>query len=114
MVLRRHHGLTFHSWPAVVSPYRPHCRYYYRSSLDAADPVTDLAERIQWASHRYKTPGRPLFLLVFGGLGLYGGHKDLFTFLQSVISRLAADDGQQTYTAIGAQEMARMAVQQWL
>ena len=37
---------------------------------------------------RYKKSDEPLFLLVFGGLGLYGGNSDIFMFLSDVMDML--------------------------
>jgi hypothetical protein len=48
--------------------------------------------------------GDPVFLLVFGGLGLYGGHDDFFLFLQRVVAEL----GDQ-YVVVGATEITRLA-----
>jgi len=80
-------------------------RYYYRGTLNVSDPAADLAARIQWSAQRYKQAGKPLFLLVFGGLGLYGGHDDVFLFLHRTLSLLPAG----AFQVIGAQEMARLA-----
>ena len=46
----------------------------------------------------------PVFLLVFGGLGLYGGHDDFFLFLQRVMARLSSE-----FVVVGAPEMTRLA-----
>ena len=55
-------------------------RRYYRNWLDKTDPAADLASRIRWVASQYAPP---TFILVFGGLGLYGGHDDFFLFLQA-------------------------------
>eukprot|EP00040_Diaphanoeca_grandis_P006152 m.36176 g.36176 ORF g.36176 m.36176 type:complete len:612 (-) comp17272_c0_seq1:148-1983(-) len=81
-----------------------HFLYYYRDHLSPTEPEADLAWRISWAAEKFKQEGRPLFLLVFGGLGLYGGHKDIFTFLAEVVRNLDS----KTFVAVGAQEMARL------
>ena len=85
-----------------------HYLYYFRDHLDAgADPATCLAGRIQWAARTHAARnGAPLFLLIFGGLGLYGGHDDYFLFLARVLSHL--DD---RFVPVGAQAMARLARQ---
>lgn len=62
-----------------------HYLYYYRSGLNATDPAVDLAGRLKWAKQRYKRSNEPLFLLAFGGLGLYGGNSDFFKFIQQVL-----------------------------
>lgn len=81
-----------------------HYLYYYRGGLNASEPAVDLAGRIRWASASYKIAGRPLFLLVFGGLGLYGGHSDFFTFLSAVLDNLG-----EGFVAVGGPELARLA-----
>ena len=83
-----------------------HYLYYYRDHLNQTAPEADLAWRIQWASKKFKKEGEALFLLVFGGLGLYGGHADVFQFLTGVMEDL--DGG---FVAVGAQEMARLALE---
>jgi hypothetical protein len=92
-----------------------HYLYYYRDHLNTSDPALDLAGKIRWAVHRYATADRPFFLLAFGGLGLYGGHDDLFLFLQRVMGHLhevpATGASGWRYRAVGAQEMARLARQ---
>ena len=109
------------------APHVPHWsswqRYYkwalfilYRDHLNTARPADDLAWRIRWAASKFKRPGEPLFLLVFGGLGLYGGHADVFSFLSDVMASVveggkSADSGLDI-VAVGAQEMARLA-QEW-
>jgi hypothetical protein len=87
-----------------------HYLYYYRDHLNQSNPESDLAWRIAWASKTYKEQNRSLFLLVFGGLGLYGGHKDYFTFLNGVMSELRREEGHD-FVAVGAQEMARLALE---
>ena len=82
-----------------------HYLYYYRDHLNPTNPISDLSWRITWASQKFKKKNEPLFLLVFGGLGLYGGHKDYFEFLNDVMEEL---NGTK-YVAVGAQEMARLA-----
>lgn len=86
--------------------------FYYRSTLDPTHPAADLATRIRWAATQYGQPGQPLFLLAFGGLGVYGGYGDFFLFLQSVMADLAAasaDGSPRKYIAVGAHELARLA-----
>jgi hypothetical protein len=82
-----------------------HYLYYYRNYLDKKDPVKDLASKITWAADHYQKKGSPLFLLVFGGLGLYGGNDDVFSFLSRAIDLL----DQERFTAVGSHEMARLA-----
>lgn len=83
-----------------------HYLYYYRSHLNEMDSSADLASRIEWASTHYKEPNKPLFLVIFGGLGLYGGNDDFFLFLQRTFSHIESDK----YVAVGAQEFARLAL----
>lgn len=87
-----------------------HYLYYYRSGLNATDPAADFASRIRWAANEFKEEGRPLFLLLFGGLGLYGGNEDIFLFLNRTLKLLAAD-GDVPVTPVGAQEFARLAIE---
>ena len=54
-------------------------------------------------------PGRPLFVLPFGGLGVYGGLSDFFQFMQAVLADLNGPGATRTYVAVGAPEMARLA-----
>eukprot|EP00750_Incisomonas_marina_P007602 INCI15009.2.p1 GENE.INCI15009.2~~INCI15009.2.p1 ORF type:complete len:575 (+),score=70.94 INCI15009.2:253-1725(+) len=99
-----------------------HYLYYYRDRLDPEDPAGDLASRIAWAASSPNSPSgariastrqSPQFILVFGGLGLYGGHDDFFLFVQRVIERLSSHTLEprtnRTFQVIGAQEMARLA-----
>lgn len=82
-----------------------HYLYYYRSFLNVSDPVGDLAGRIRWAAtHRRPSENQPMFLVVFGGLGLYGGNDDLFLFLRAVMARL-----DETFVVVGGEEAARLA-----
>ena len=63
--------------------------------------------------------GQPLFVLAFGGLGLYGSHDDFFLFLRRLMDHLHAKlpvgvvgpMGGRQYVGIGAQEMARLATE---
>ena len=82
-----------------------HYLYYYRGSLDAADPAADMADRIRWTVAENREEGEPLFVLAFGGLGLYGGHDNFFLFLRRVMALL----DPAVFSAVGAQEMARLA-----
>lgn len=99
-----------------------HYLYYYRDHLNQSDPAGDLAHRIAWAATHYSPGGSssnggggggsldadPVFLLVFGGLGLYGGHDDFFLFLQNVMMSLHVMDADR-FVAVGAPEMTRLA-----
>jgi len=84
-----------------------HYLYYYRDHLNKTDPVHDFVEKVKWASNHYKSKDQALFLLAYGGLGLYGGHNDIFIFIQNVMRELGED-----YIVIGAQEMVRLAKEQ--
>lgn len=86
-----------------------HYLYYYRDHLSQTAPEADLAGRIAWAAAKFKRSAEPLFLVVFGGLGLYGGDSDVHTFLGDVLGRLPRDAASPTFVAVGAQEMARLA-----
>ena len=79
----------------------------YRDHLNKTDPVHDFVEKVKWASNHYKSKDQALFLLAYGGLGLYGGHNDIFIFIQNVMRELGED-----YIVIGAQEMVRLAKEQ--
>jgi len=84
--------------------------FYYRDNLNSTDPVGDLADRIRWATATYATAGRPLFILAFGGLGVYGGYGDFFEFLTNLLSELRQPSpDNRTYAIVGAQEMSRLA-----
>lgn len=87
--------------------------YYYRGNLNASDPERDLAQRILWATGQYAVPGRPLFLNIFGGLDVYGGHGDFFVFLQSVMKILGTKSTvasiPRKFVVVGAPELARLA-----
>ena len=82
-----------------------HYLYYYRNYLNQTEPKKDLASRISWASNHYKKPSEPLFLLIFGSLGVYGGNSDVFTFLSDVIDSL----DENKYEVVGSWEMSRLA-----
>ena len=86
-----------------------HYLYYYRDHLDKKDPVGDFVEKVRWAASHYKKPGEPLFLLAYGGLGLYGGHDDFFLFVQRVMDDLKSSG---KFVVVGAQELVRMAKKQ--
>lgn len=84
-----------------------HFLFYYRDYLDVLDPAADLADRIAWAAthKRGSTPTDPLFLVVFGGLGEWGGNDDLFKFMHRVLEHLDPD----VFEIVGAREAALMA-----
>ncbi len=86
-----------------------HYLYYYRNYLNQTEPKKDLAGRITWASNHYKKSNEPLFLLIFGSLGLYGGNSDVFTFLSDVIDLLEPNK----YEVVGSWEMSRLAREQF-
>ena len=86
-----------------------HYLYYYRNFLNKTNPARDLANRISWASKRYKKSDEPLFLLVFGGLGLYGGNSDIFMFLSDVMDML----DPHRFEVVGSWEMTRLARNQY-
>ena len=86
--------------------------YYYRGNLNATDPEGDLAQRILWATGQYAVPGRPLFLNLFGGLDVYGGHGDFFVFVRSVMKILETAPKialPRKFVVVGAPELARLA-----
>ena len=105
------HASVLCTGPAANDTSNGHYLYYYRSGLDPQNPAGDLANRIAWAAKEYAAPaGQPLFLLVFGGLGLYGGHDDFFLFVQRVMDNLRAHDAAgDVFEVVGAQELARLA-----
>eukprot|EP00505_MAST-04D_sp_SCG-Rhode-Island_P000268 Stramenopile-MAST_4_protein_268 len=82
-----------------------HYLYYYRDYLNQSNPEKDLASRILWAANEYQRKNSPLFMLVFGGLGLYGGNGNIFKFLSTAMGML----NQSRFAVVGAQEMARLA-----
>ena len=108
--------------PPATDTSNGHYLYYYRDHLNATDAEGDLAARIMWAAAQQRGEQAAAaaaegeeegeegasFILVFGGLGLYGGHDDFHLFLQRVMGRLAAAR-PGVYEAVGAQEMARLA-----
>jgi hypothetical protein len=82
-----------------------HYLYYYRGFLNTTDPAADLASRVTWAAtHRRPLSNEPMFLLLFGGLGLYGGDDDFFLFIQRMHQHL-----NSSFVIIGAEEAARLA-----
>ena len=81
-----------------------HFLYYYRGSLNQTDPAGDLAGRIETAAVEHKEKGHALFMVVFGGLGLYGHEDNFFLFLRRVMGHLGTD-----FVAVGAHELARLA-----
>lgn len=109
--------------PANNDTTNGHYLYYYRSYLSAHDPAADLAWRIRWAADKYKVADKPLFLQIYGGLGLFGGKDDLFLFVERVLKHDALRSVEGTrqgaattstgaiakIVAVGAQEMARLA-----
>jgi hypothetical protein len=60
---------------------------------------------VTWAAtHRRPLSNEPMFLLLFGGLGLYGGDDDFFLFIQRMHQHL-----NSSFVIIGAEEAARLA-----
>ena len=69
-------------------------------------PPPDLADKIRWVVESKGVAGQPVFVLAFGGLGLYGGHDDFHLFLLRVMGHLSNE--ARKYLAVGANELARL------
>ena len=82
--------------------------FYYGDSLNKSAPALDLARRIEWATERYAEEGKPLFLLAFGGLGVFGGLGDFFQMLQDTMAALP-QGGNREFVVVGGDEFGRLA-----
>lgn len=95
---------------------RGHYLYYYRGQLNQTDPSGDLASRMLWAASEFygaktvDSSGQPHVMLLFGGLGLYGGHDDYFLFMQRVMEQIAASGSPDAdrFELVGAADMVRL------
>ena len=82
--------------------------FYYGDSLNKSAPALDLASRIEWATEQHAEEGKPLFLLAFGGLGVFGGLGDFFQLLQDCISALPKG-GARKFHVVGGDEFGHLA-----
>jgi hypothetical protein len=82
--------------------------FYYGDSLNKSAPALDLARRIEWAAQEYAEEGKPLFLLAFGGLGVFGGLGDFFEMLHDCIAALP-QNGSRKFVVVGGDELGRLA-----
>jgi hypothetical protein len=82
--------------------------FYYGDSLNKSAPALDLARRIEWATEQFAEDGKPLFLLAFGGLGVFGGLGDFFELLQDCMAALPKS-GPRKFVVVGGDDFSSLA-----